>query len=167
MICFYVWLFFLFKQKTAYEVRSSDWSSDVCSSDLRVELVRKVVVVGDVLARPAERVVLAAPCRVDALDEPHQRVRLEMTVVARCELEEVERCAVLDREDAVHIGFRHGQPGIREQGPVERAPVQPYRAARLAAVPDNVRTPSTVDQPQTAVADHVLDRKSTRLTSSN
>src|SRR3546814_21158071 len=26
--------FFFFKQKTAYEVRSSDWSSDVCSSDL-------------------------------------------------------------------------------------------------------------------------------------
>src|SRR3546814_10436858 len=26
---------FLFKQKTAYEVRISDWSSDVCSSDLR------------------------------------------------------------------------------------------------------------------------------------
>src|SRR3546814_8456911 len=25
---------FLFKQKTAYEMRSSDWSSDVCSSDL-------------------------------------------------------------------------------------------------------------------------------------
>src|SRR3546814_14994010 len=28
-----VWLFF-FKQKTAYELRISDWSSDVCSSDL-------------------------------------------------------------------------------------------------------------------------------------
>src|SRR3546814_3156373 len=27
--------FFLFKQKTAYEMRISDWSSDVCSSDLR------------------------------------------------------------------------------------------------------------------------------------
>src|SRR3546814_10783986 len=26
-----------FKQKTAYEVRISDWSSDVCSSDLRLE----------------------------------------------------------------------------------------------------------------------------------
>src|SRR3546814_7764656 len=26
--------FFLFKQKTAYEMRISDWSSDVCSSDL-------------------------------------------------------------------------------------------------------------------------------------
>src|SRR3546814_6669071 len=27
-------LFFFFKQKTAYEMRISDWSSDVCSSDL-------------------------------------------------------------------------------------------------------------------------------------
>src|SRR3546814_9227172 len=30
------WCFFFFKQKTAYEVRISDWSSDVCSSDLEV-----------------------------------------------------------------------------------------------------------------------------------
>src|SRR3546814_13555145 len=29
-------LFFFFKQKTAYEMRISDWSSDVCSSDLTV-----------------------------------------------------------------------------------------------------------------------------------
>src|SRR3546814_4994252 len=29
---------FFFKQKTAYEMRISDWSSDVCSSDLRVRL---------------------------------------------------------------------------------------------------------------------------------
>src|SRR3546814_710710 len=28
-------MFFIFKQKTAYEMRISDWSSDVCSSDLR------------------------------------------------------------------------------------------------------------------------------------
>src|SRR3546814_10110674 len=28
------WDFFFFKQKTAYEMRISDWSSDVCSSDL-------------------------------------------------------------------------------------------------------------------------------------
>src|SRR3546814_8666808 len=27
-------MFFFFKQKTAYEMRISDWSSDVCSSDL-------------------------------------------------------------------------------------------------------------------------------------
>src|SRR3546814_4633138 len=30
-----VFVFFFFKQKTAYELRISDWSSDVCSSDLR------------------------------------------------------------------------------------------------------------------------------------
>src|SRR3546814_7620474 len=28
-------VFFFFKQKSAYELRISDWSSDVCSSDLR------------------------------------------------------------------------------------------------------------------------------------
>src|SRR3546814_20908345 len=28
-------VFFFFKQKTAYEMRISDWSSDVCSSDLK------------------------------------------------------------------------------------------------------------------------------------
>src|SRR3546814_1117909 len=32
--CFSVFCFFFFKQKTAYEMRISDWSSDVCSSDL-------------------------------------------------------------------------------------------------------------------------------------
>src|SRR3546814_7575752 len=32
-VCLYLFLFF-FKQKTAYELRISDWSSDVCSSDL-------------------------------------------------------------------------------------------------------------------------------------
>src|SRR3546814_19210474 len=31
LLCY---MFFFFKQKTAYEVRISDWSSDVCSSDL-------------------------------------------------------------------------------------------------------------------------------------
>src|SRR3546814_2351114 len=30
--------FFFFKQKTAYEMRISDWSSDVCSSDLAIDL---------------------------------------------------------------------------------------------------------------------------------
>src|SRR3546814_13586666 len=33
-ILFFCSCFFFFKQKTAYEMRISDWSSDVCSSDL-------------------------------------------------------------------------------------------------------------------------------------
>src|SRR3546814_2108704 len=34
---------FLFKQKTAYEMRISDWSSDVCSSDLGRDLGRRIL----------------------------------------------------------------------------------------------------------------------------
>src|SRR3546814_11517119 len=35
---FYLLFFFFFKQKTAYEMRISDWSSDVCSSDLLITI---------------------------------------------------------------------------------------------------------------------------------
>src|SRR3546814_10224907 len=43
LICYviYVCLFFFFKQKTAYEMRISDWSSDVCSSDLLLQRLRQ------------------------------------------------------------------------------------------------------------------------------
>src|SRR3546814_5142326 len=38
-------LFFFFKQKTAYEMRISDWSSDVCSSDLvNINEIREAIV---------------------------------------------------------------------------------------------------------------------------
>src|SRR3546814_3450998 len=33
---------FFFKQKTAYEMRISDWSSDVCSSDLNADIIATV-----------------------------------------------------------------------------------------------------------------------------
>src|SRR3546814_9655642 len=38
-----VFFFFFFKQKTAYEMRISDWSSDVCSSDLVERYAQKNV----------------------------------------------------------------------------------------------------------------------------
>src|SRR3546814_4379211 len=34
LLVVFFFFFFFFKQKTAYEMRISDWSSDVCSSDL-------------------------------------------------------------------------------------------------------------------------------------
>src|SRR3546814_3860653 len=43
--------FFFFKQKTAYEMRISDWSSDVCSSDLRSRPLYRTFIV----ALPAQR----------------------------------------------------------------------------------------------------------------
>src|SRR3546814_17419355 len=46
--CFVVFLFFFFfKQKTAYEMRISDWSSDVCSSDLFPGFAAAEVLYGD------------------------------------------------------------------------------------------------------------------------
>src|SRR3546814_1300881 len=57
--------FFFFKQKTAYEMRISDWSSDVCSSDLfgggllHHRGARIIVLVNPVAkAHQAERIVL-------------------------------------------------------------------------------------------------------------
>src|SRR3546814_1060245 len=41
LVGLFVVIFFFFKQKTAYEMRISDWSSDVCSSDLDPGLRRK------------------------------------------------------------------------------------------------------------------------------
>src|SRR3546814_15502070 len=80
--------FFFFKQKTAYEMRISDWSSDVCSSDLRgVDLAQHLVQLGDGAAaderhpprqRPAKRAQQAAQFavyadRVGPLDKLNQR----------------------------------------------------------------------------------------------
>src|SRR3546814_4359623 len=58
----FVIFFFFFKQKTAYEMRISDWSSDVCSSDLRGDhrLIRHVGEQRDLAATAARS---AAPSR--------------------------------------------------------------------------------------------------------
>src|SRR3546814_18743788 len=47
-------MFFFFKQKTAYEMRISDWSSDVCSSDLLAQRIKEAdfIVPDAVKARP-------------------------------------------------------------------------------------------------------------------
>src|SRR3546814_2059220 len=50
--------FFFFKQKTAYEMRISDWSSDVCSSDLLGDEVDRARIVGLALIGHDARVVL-------------------------------------------------------------------------------------------------------------
>src|SRR3546814_20160715 len=57
MFCF-VFVFF-FKQKTAYEMRISDWSSDVCSSDLQTGYLRDLGKVAQItgLARDAQDTV--------------------------------------------------------------------------------------------------------------
>src|SRR3546814_14288776 len=58
-------LFFFFKQKTAYELRISDWSSDVCSSDLAYIAADTGLVVVD-LSTPLEPRVTARLPLTDA-----------------------------------------------------------------------------------------------------
>src|SRR3546814_4744636 len=62
-------LFFFFKQKTAYEMRISDWSSDVCSSDLQPARAAP-----DLLQRPSQRHAPAhRPARGRRLEPREQR----------------------------------------------------------------------------------------------
>src|SRR3546814_8890317 len=74
---FHVSIFFFFKQKTAYEMRISDWSSDVCSSDLvesrkrRCEFLRAVVAeLGlahvEIAEAPLERVATRSAATISA-----------------------------------------------------------------------------------------------------
>src|SRR3546814_6275875 len=64
----FVFIFFFFKQKTAYEMRISDWSSDVCSSDLFANgyvanVYRSAAIVTRGLGAPAP---IAAPARANS-----------------------------------------------------------------------------------------------------
>src|SRR3546814_5038537 len=61
--------FFFFKQKTAYEMRISDWSSDVCSSDLRAERIDRLL---ELLALRARHLFLMMP-PVEETPERQQR----------------------------------------------------------------------------------------------
>src|SRR3546814_2322220 len=95
-------LFFFFKQKTAYEMRISDWSSDVCSSDL---------------ARPfgAElrdrRLQLVAHCVLDA----HVDREPQLLAPARAVLEVLVK-ELLDARDAVAVDVGEiGRASCRER----------------------------------------------------
>src|SRR3546814_14186771 len=78
--CFWVFCCFFFKHKTAYELRISDWSSDVCSSDLSLAAKLpprrlKRVVFQALLAKSAHRILLTAQGRLpilrDLSNRPH------------------------------------------------------------------------------------------------
>src|SRR3546814_10476706 len=84
-------VFFFFKQKTAYEMRISDWSSDVCSSDLcnAVEGVSEGVVGAVVYAihgddfdgRPVH---VGDTYSAEAAREVVQRLSFETSYYSRC-----------------------------------------------------------------------------------
>src|SRR3546814_8732756 len=88
----YVLYFFFFKQKTAYEMRISDWSSDVCSSDLPftqeslLHVAARVRLVQDVLERPIvlENVSSYVQWKTSSMSE--SQFLSELSFLTGCEL---------------------------------------------------------------------------------
>src|SRR3546814_584774 len=80
--------FFVFKQKTAYELRISDWSSDVCSSDLRSSF-----------SALQKRTVLR--------QAQHERLLVEVTIYCTSASAPSGR-ALEDRRDALAAADTHG-----------------------------------------------------------
>src|SRR3546814_10096978 len=76
-------LFFFFKHKTAYEMRISDWSSDVCSSDLPSRSVsKKVSYVGNDGPELIEAVEIPSPSKTRSITsffKPGSAVKPEST----------------------------------------------------------------------------------------
>src|SRR3546814_20626778 len=95
MLVFFWLLFFFFKQKTAYDMLISDWSSDVCSSDLAIMSGPRGRVRGPLavwlhrpgLAEPAQ--ALGQYCRYDSSLDPalSELAILTMAALWRAEFE--------------------------------------------------------------------------------
>src|SRR3546814_9704727 len=90
--------FFLFKQKTAYEMRISDWSSDVCSSDLigdRSEFERHQIERLILVRLPRLAIALLGQFVERALDiargEIEERLLPHLVADARCRLPHLAR----------------------------------------------------------------------------
>src|SRR3546814_9574174 len=105
-VVFFV-LFFFFKQKTAYGMRISDWSSDVCSSDL---IVRAVLPARDGGRRAHLRLLAREPETVRQGGARHHRRRGQAVAVG-------ERDPI-----SGHMTTGHEWNGIKELNtPVPRA----------------------------------------------
>src|SRR3546814_16114020 len=122
-----LWSFFFFKQKTAYEMRISDWSSDVCSSDL----VADAVVDGTLLGVLQDLVGL-----VDVLEGPFRLLVARIAVrvpfhreLAVALLQRLGVRALRHAEDVLIFTLRHTPCPPPVLGPTRR-PRRPPRPGR-------------------------------------
>src|SRR3546814_13151466 len=131
MLCVYLSLFvsffyfvfccFFFKQKTAYEMRISDWSSDVCSSDLRkrtptiARAAAKARTPGSSTGIARQQVVarkLRLAAKIDGIAEPRPARR--KLLVAPFDQPHPHRCRDIEGR---HLGQRqHRRPEERRVG---------------------------------------------------
>src|SRR3546814_9852006 len=78
LVCCVVFVFF-FKQKTAYEMRISDWSSDVCSSDLAQRLLGDEAVGTD---RTRVDLIVDEVMELQHIDVAHGHLAIELVAGA-------------------------------------------------------------------------------------
>src|SRR3546814_4366842 len=109
--------FFFFKQKTAYEMRISDWSSDVCSSDLvRVQGLRAAPLFVDNQVRQRHR--LAEFLGAAAARDRHQHGSQAADGAHRGPLRAVWRASgasLRRRAQADRLALLHEQSGGRSE----------------------------------------------------
>src|SRR3546814_9951172 len=93
--------FFLFKQKTAYEMRISDWSSDVCSSDLTSNAVPTTPCIASWSVKCSGRSEPAIPTikRVDFC-----RVKAAGSLCSSPHFRTLDTCHESDRSDERRVG---------------------------------------------------------------
>ena len=114
-----LYVFFFFKQKTAYEIKECDWSSDVCSSDLELETERKRK---DLAGEQVAEFVLDAlrqrdPAKdpqilIDALQMPYEKVKLfaagELGRLKSVEaIQTLSSVALVDAQPTVRVAAVH------------------------------------------------------------
>src|SRR3546814_6195003 len=120
-----VFFFFFFKQKTAYEMRISDWSSDVCSSDLIVDFApgaRSGIALDDdphlyeIVAAPGRRVAAAGLGRHERGERHAQFGPAFLRVDRRGELagERVD-------DEEIAPGAAHFEPDARKFARIDRS----------------------------------------------
>src|SRR3546814_1409569 len=145
--------FFFFNQKTSYEMRISDWSSDVCSSDLALADLQANVAGQEALLGEAQRA--AAEAR-----EAHAAA----TAAVEAKQAEIEQLRADIREFAVQA-FVH-PPADDALAALDSS--DPGEAAEKRALLElqNTNDADLLDRLSAAEED-LEDRKSTRLNSSN
>src|SRR3546814_7724096 len=100
-----MFIFFFFKQKTAYEMRISDWSSDVCSSDLITESCRHTLCS---LTRISKMVVLNFTLTPEAASKIHDFLvclgKFRDTVAIEARRDRVGPISALKRSEESRVG---------------------------------------------------------------
>src|SRR3546814_2059779 len=113
--------FFFFKQKTAYELRISDWSSDVCSSDLilaalsgdpsewAAKELRTIATKSPTSCKVALRLLAHGAEMRDFADEMRREYAIAVHLAQGHDFAEGVRALLIDKDNAPH--WRPATPG--------------------------------------------------------